>query len=148
MERLCYNSLVNKCQHIVQQLIRARFSWMKNVPYQWNAMFDLLQKYKPKLLYYVVKWSPSEEFWVKCNTDGACKGNPVESSYGFCLTDWRGDLIYAEAHSLEVTTNRDAETIAIWKAMIYCKQHGFNKVRLETDSLSFKNMIEKVWKIP
>lgn len=28
--------------------------------------------------------------WVKCNTYGACKGNPGQISYGFIIRDKRG----------------------------------------------------------
>lgn len=76
--------------------------------------------------------------WVKCNTDDAGKGNPGESSYGFCIRDSSGDLLYAEAKSIVVATNMKAESMAIWKALQYCIKHGSSNIQLETDSLSLK----------
>lgn len=58
-------------------------------------MFDLLQGDSSKLFTKVVWWKLPDIGWTKCNTDGASKGNPGTSSYGFCLRDDLGDLIYA-----------------------------------------------------
>ncbi|KAH0704298.1 hypothetical protein KY290_017150 [Solanum tuberosum] len=60
-------------------------------------MVALLQSYKPTLYYDVVNWKPPEMGWIKCNTDGASKGNPRQSSYGFCIRNHTGQLLYAEA---------------------------------------------------
>lgn len=35
----------------------------------------------------------------------------------------------------------EEEETLIWKALRYCKADGFNQIKLETDSLSLKNMI-------
>lgn len=43
--------------------------------------------------------------WVKCNTDGACIGNPGKSSYGFCIIHYQGYLLYAEATYIGIVTN-------------------------------------------
>lgn len=61
----------------------------------------------------MVKWVPPQQGWIKCNTNGASKENPGPSSYGFCLRDTRGDLIYAEAVECGVMSNMEAEVIAI-----------------------------------
>ncbi|KAK4718231.1 hypothetical protein R3W88_016569 [Solanum pinnatisectum] len=73
------------------------------------------------------------------------------SSYGFCLRDSDGDLLYAEAKRIGlIATNMVAELTAIWKDLRYCKlrSYPYANIILETDSLSFKNMIRKEWKIP
>ncbi|KAH0669446.1 hypothetical protein KY289_023939 [Solanum tuberosum] len=53
--------------------------------------------------------------WVKCNTDGARKGNSGESFYGFCVRDRNGNLLYAEAQNIRITTNMEAELRALGK---------------------------------
>lgn len=50
---------------------------------------------------------------MTCNTDGASKGNPGMSSYGYCIRDGNGDLTYAEANSIGETTNMDAEVTIV-----------------------------------
>lgn len=42
----------------------------------------------------------------------------------------------------------EAEIIAMWNALKYCKRQGISNIILETDSLSLKNMIMRDWKIP
>lgn len=110
----------------------------KNIPYQWSEMFDLLHGYRPRLYYHIVKWSMSEEGWVKYNTDGASKGNPRVSSYGFCIRDSNGYILYAEARNIGITTNMEEEITAVWKAVRHCKNQGLNHIKLEADSLSHK----------
>jgi len=96
----------------------------------------------------LVSWKPPSEGWVTCNTDGASKGNPGKSSYGYCIRDGNGDLIYAEAHNIGEATNMEAEVMAVWKALHYCMENRYSQVRLETDSLDLKNMIKGCWRIP
>ncbi|KAK4728472.1 hypothetical protein R3W88_021460 [Solanum pinnatisectum] len=125
-----YDKMYTQCPSTVHMLIRAKYPWLRAIPYDWLGMFDLLQQYKPNLYYHI------------CNTDGASKGNLEESSYGFCIRGRQGDLVYAEAQSIGNTTNMEAEITAIWKALSYCKRCRITKVILETDSLSLKNMIQ------
>ncbi|PHT47875.1 hypothetical protein CQW23_12083 [Capsicum baccatum] len=54
---------------------------------------------------------------MKCNTDGASKGNPGPSLYGFCLRDHRADIICAHAGALGHDTNIEAEAKAILEAL-------------------------------
>ncbi|KAK6788076.1 hypothetical protein RDI58_016601 [Solanum bulbocastanum] len=67
---------------------------------------------------------------------------------GFCIRDNKGDLVYAEAQNIGITTNMEAETTAVWKALQHCKRQGITHIILETDSLSLKNMIRRDWKVP
>ncbi|KAK6777990.1 hypothetical protein RDI58_024708 [Solanum bulbocastanum] len=122
--------------------------WMGNSKGEFTVKSTDHLNYKPNLYFHIVKWEAPDEGWVKCNTDGARKGNPGESSYGFCLRNSTGDLLYAEAQCIDITTNIEAEIIAMWNALKYCKRQGINNIILETDSLSLKNMIMRDWKIP
>ncbi|KAG5611054.1 hypothetical protein H5410_022335 [Solanum commersonii] len=94
-----------KCQETIHQLIRVKFPWLKKVPYQWMEIVDMLQRYKLTLHYHIVNWKLPEEGWIKCNTDGATKGNPGQSAYEFCMRNNNGDLVYAEGEDIGVATN-------------------------------------------
>lgn len=43
------------------------------------------------------------------------------SSYGFCVRDYNGDLVYAESANIGVITCMVAEATTIWKALNFCK---------------------------
>lgn len=89
-----------------------------------------------------------EKGWVTCNTDGASKGSPSMSSYGFCIRNSDGDLIYAKAHNLGIATNMKVKSIAILKAVKYCLSQNFLQIHLETDFLGLKIMIREEWRVP
>nr|ANJ02814.1 reverse transcriptase with zinc-finger domain [Solanum demissum] len=69
---------------------------------------------------------------IKINTDGASKGNPGLSSYGFCLRNDRGDLLYAEAGQIGENTNMIVETIVAQKAVHCCLSRDIHNARIET----------------
>ncbi|KAK6791473.1 hypothetical protein RDI58_010554 [Solanum bulbocastanum] len=52
-----------------------------------------------KLYYLPVCWKPPEGI-LKCNTDGASRGNPGRSSYGFWLRNSVGDLVYVQGQEI------------------------------------------------
>ncbi|XP_015161212.1 ribonuclease H-like [Solanum tuberosum] len=107
-----------------------------------------LQNYRPRMYCQAVTWSFPEHGWLKCNTDGACRGNPGESAHGFCIRNDQGNLVYAEAQEIGIKTNMEAETIACLNALRYCKQMEFHHILIKTDSLSVQRVIMKEWKIP
>uniref|UniRef100_M1DVG4 Non-LTR retroelement reverse transcriptase n=1 Tax=Solanum tuberosum TaxID=4113 RepID=M1DVG4_SOLTU len=95
-----------------------------------------------------VTWSPPEEGKLKCNINGACRGNPGMGSCGFCLRNHTGDLVFAKAKGIWMTTNMEAEALAIYEALSYFHGNGFRQVIIETDSLCLKRMILKQWRVP
>lgn len=68
-----------------------------------------MRRFRKKLLYRLVTWRLPEYDWVKCNADGASKGNPSNISYGFCIRNINEDVIYAEARFIGQATNIVAE---------------------------------------
>ncbi|KAH0651617.1 hypothetical protein KY285_031747 [Solanum tuberosum] len=145
---ITYNSMYYQCQLAIHQLIRIKFPWIKRMSHHWSEMVDILQRYQPNIHYLLVRWKMPREGWVTCNTDGASKGNPGLSAYGFCIRNRGGDLIYAEAQSIGEATNMEAEVRAVWEALKYCISQRMSNVHMDTDSLILKNMIVKNWKIP
>lgn len=60
--------------------------------------------------------------WIKCNIDGACKGDNRGASYAFCIRDVIGNLIYAQADSIVDAINSIAEAQVILEALRYITQ--------------------------
>ncbi|KAG5595538.1 hypothetical protein H5410_036770 [Solanum commersonii] len=43
-KELSFNKMFSQCQLIIHQLIRAKYPWLRNVPYHWAGMFDMVQR--------------------------------------------------------------------------------------------------------
>lgn len=65
-------------------------------------------------------------------TDGASRGNPGHSSYGYSISDKLGKLIYEEGKYIGVTTNNVAEYTAVLQAFKYIK-HKYGKKEVEIE---------------
>lgn len=54
-------------------------------------------------------------------TDGASRGNPGPASFGFTISDERGNLLYEEGRYIGITTNNVAEYTGVLEALMYIK---------------------------
>lgn len=54
-------------------------------------------------------------------TDGASRGNPGKASYGFTISDEKGNLVFEEGKFIGITTNNVAEYTAVLEAFKYLK---------------------------
>lgn len=131
----------------VLKFIHARFN-VNCSSNSWPHIIAEMEHYRPNFEYRNVKWEPPPNNVLKCNTDGASKGNPGPSSAAFCIRDHDGNLIVAKGFKLPDTTNMVAEAIAIRESLIYCSEHGIEHVILETDSLSMVHILEGEWDVP
>ncbi len=61
------------------------------------------------------------------NTDGASKGNPGPSSYGYIIKNRGGAIVHEEGKLIGVTTNNVAEYTAVLKALEYIVGRFFRK---------------------
>lgn len=61
------------------------------------------------------------------NTDGASKGNPGPSSYGFVVKARGGAILHQEGEKIGITTNNVAEYTAVIKALEYIIKRYFRK---------------------
>lgn len=95
-----------------------------------------------------VNWNKPSLGYLKCNCDGASKGNPGESSYAFCIRKHNGDLVWVVAERFGVGTNTMAEAKAILVCLRFSRTIPSKYLILETDSLNMKNILTKEWKIP
>ncbi|MEK7616542.1 MAG: ribonuclease HI family protein [Patescibacteria group bacterium] len=64
-------------------------------------------------------------------TDGASRGNPGHSSYGFTISDEKGKLTFEEGKYIGVTTNNVAEYTAVLEALRWIKENIKGRVRIE-----------------
>ncbi|XP_070054341.1 uncharacterized protein [Nicotiana tomentosiformis] len=88
--------------------------------------------------------------WWKLEIKGqfTVKGDNGGASYGFCIRDSIGDLIYAQANIVEEATNNIAEAHAILEAVRYIVQMQYPPCLIETGSLLMKKVLDDVWESP
>ncbi|KAH0698915.1 hypothetical protein KY284_013130 [Solanum tuberosum] len=84
-----------------------------NVHSTWPQMVALLDAFRPRFVYKWVKWHPPPSGWLKCNTDGASRGNPRPSVVAFCIINHEGELVIAKGVRILDSTNLVAEAITI-----------------------------------
>ncbi|KAH0706250.1 hypothetical protein KY285_010756 [Solanum tuberosum] len=73
--------MVDMIIEVLRQMVKSKFQWIKKIRWSWQELILSLTTYKPKLYFLSVTWKPPEAHQVKCNTDGACRGNPGQTSY-------------------------------------------------------------------
>lgn len=61
------------------------------------------------------------------STDGASRGNPGPSSYGFVIRVRGGALLHEEGELIGLTTNNVAEYTAVFKALEYVDKRFYRK---------------------
>ncbi|MCD7450391.1 hypothetical protein HAX54_005735, partial [Datura stramonium] len=79
----------------------------------WPTLMALLETYKLEISCRVVRWTPPPEGWLKCNIDGASKGNPGPSSVAFCIRNKEGDMLVAKGVQMMETTNLKWKEMAV-----------------------------------
>ncbi|XP_075087565.1 uncharacterized protein LOC142169583 [Nicotiana tabacum] len=107
-----------------------RRPYFKGINPNWPDLHEKLLHHIPILRYTKVLWKLPLDGWIKCNTDGASRGDNGGVSYGFCIRDGIGDLIYAQADAVHDATNNIGEAHAIfealryfgWSLVLYCDQ--------------------------
>ncbi|WMV30097.1 hypothetical protein MTR67_023482 [Solanum verrucosum] len=102
------------------KLVKLKYPWIKVIPNQWPQLVQHFEQYRPLIKSQVVIWRKPEIGWLKCNTDGACRGNLGERSAAFCIRDADGNLVYAEAKRLWITNSIQAEARAIQGGIQHC----------------------------
>nr|XP_016488084.1 PREDICTED: uncharacterized protein LOC107808114 [Nicotiana tabacum] len=136
------NMVIHDINRTLHQLARVRYAWMPNIPLLWPDITQYFEGYKPILITTRVTRQLPFHGWYKCNTDGALKGNPGPSLLGVFVRNDEGDVVYARAVDLGVTTNVVAEAKAILQGLEYCVEHDLHPLILETNSLVMKKVIE------
>lgn len=133
-------SMVEGCYKNIQLLIKVTYPQLKKVQCSGQVVLTSY-KDRPILQCKTDSWKMPDNEWIKVNTDGTSKENPGLNSYGFCIRNESGNLLYAEAGQLGVFTSIYAEVSTILRALRYCRAQGWGRVMLETDSLSLQKII-------
>lgn len=71
--------------------------------------------------------------YLRIFTDGASRGNPGPSSYGFTISDRAGKVLYEEGKYIGIATNNVAEYSAVLEALRYVKSSFKNNLPVEID---------------
>ncbi|KAH0680863.1 hypothetical protein KY284_021948 [Solanum tuberosum] len=111
------NKVIWDINATIHKFIRSHFHY-DHIPNTWPYMVALLERFRPVVHSKIVKWIPPPIGWLKCNIDGASRGNPV------------------------------AEAKAISEGLQYCLENHYSNIIIETDSLAMVNIINGDWKIP
>lgn len=75
------------------------------------------------------------------NTDGASRGNPGPSSYGFVIKSRGGALLHQEGELIGLTTNNVAEYTAVVKAFEYIIKRYFRKAPHKIEVISDSRLV-------
>lgn len=84
---------------------------------------------------------------VLIHIDGASRGNPGDSSYGFAVMDSNHRMIYEGCGYIGKTTNNVAEYTALQKALEWALQSGIRSAEIRTDSELLAKQIQGKYKV-
>ncbi|KAH0697743.1 hypothetical protein KY289_015225 [Solanum tuberosum] len=73
-----FENMVEQVEEMLRKLVKGVYPWIRPEKANWPHLIAKLQNYKPKIYHHSVVWQKPERDKVKCNTDGASKGNPGE----------------------------------------------------------------------
>ncbi|XP_060211804.1 uncharacterized protein LOC132639369 [Lycium barbarum] len=132
----------------IQNLVRFRNPSIQQIPHSWKDMLQLLEGYITQVKYKKVIWKPPLRGWIMCNTDGASRGNHGRGSFGFCVRNEEGNLIFARAAEIGHVTNNEAEIVAILEAIRWCNNNQFNRIIIQSDSQFVQKILKEGWKPP
>lgn len=81
-------------------------------------------------------WKKPRDGLVKLNWDASIDKASKKMGLGGLIRNSRGEVVAAFSSSIPYVQDPDAaETIALWKAILFCLDRGFQSVILEGDSL-------------
>ncbi|KAL9678815.1 hypothetical protein QQ045_016666 [Rhodiola kirilowii] len=91
-------------------------------------------------------WQAPRSGFIKINVDGACDSNSGRAGIGICGRDEFGVVWVAEAQWAEkVPSSRDAEELALLKAMEWAAERHIQKACFETDcAIVFEMVLQGV----
>lgn len=81
-----------------------------------------------------VMWNPPLQSWIKCNIDGAAKGNPGLSAAGGVFRDFEGQFLLCFSEPLGISTSYISELNGAIRAIETAYHRGWRNLWLESDS--------------
>lgn len=88
---------------------------------------------------------PPEE--VKVFTDGGSRGNPGPSASGFVILDMEDNVLVDKGVYIGITTNNQAEYMALKFALEECQKIGILEAQVYMDSLLVVNQMKGIFKV-
>lgn len=79
-------------------------------------------------------WQPPLALWIKCNIDGASKGNPETSACEGIFRNHEANMLYCFAKHLGNSTSYQVELCGIMIGIEIAHHNHWNQVWFETDS--------------
>ena len=84
---------------------------------------------------------------VKIFSDGGSRGNPGPSASGFVILDMEDNILVDKGVYLGITTNNQAEYIALKLALEECIKMGVHEAQVYLDSLLVVNQLKGIFKV-
>lgn len=82
---------------------------------------------------------------MKCNIDGASKGNLGMENYGGVIRDEKGFILYIFYFNLGRATNNMAELMALEKCLEMLKNDNIQNNIIEADSELIINSVKRIY---
>ncbi|WMV19930.1 hypothetical protein MTR67_013315 [Solanum verrucosum] len=103
----------------IQRLLIKKFGYA-NVPKSWPHMIAILDEYRPKFQYKLVKWCPPPT----------------------------GDILGARGLKIVDSTKLIVQAIAIRERLSYCFEKQLSKVIIKIDSMALVHILNGEWEVP
>ncbi len=87
------------------------------------------------------------EKYLIAHTDGGARGNPGPAGYGVVIHDSGGNKITALSRYLGRQTNNFAEYQALIAALEYTVEHGYNALKVISDSELIVRQVKGIYKV-
>jgi len=84
---------------------------------------------------------------AKLYSDGGSRGNPGPSATGYVIYDEDGQVIKQEGAYIGLTTNNQAEYLALKAGLLMAKELGVQELRVYMDSLLVVNQLNGLFKV-
>lgn len=84
---------------------------------------------------------------VKVFSDGGSRGNPGPSASGFVILDMEDNVLVDKGVYLGITTNNQAEYMALKLALEECRKMEIKEAQVYLDSLLVVNQIKGIFKV-
>jgi len=88
-------------------------------------------------------WHPPPQGFMKCNIDGASKGNLSMAGYGGVIRDEKGSTQYIFHFSLGRATNNMAELMALEQCLEILKNDNLQNIIIEANSELIINSVKR-----
>jgi len=86
--------------------------------------------------------------WIKCNIDGASKGNPGPSACGGIFRDHEANMLMCFAEPLGISSSYKAELCGIVLAIEIAHQNHWNQIwfeQMESKKQMESNIVTPLW---